>query len=86
MSKKKVKEATFGELIKFMDEVGWDKGFKMLEKNLHHVEWLQADLYGHGDSLSIKNANALSPTIIKMQISMGNLRRYAAENNKIIAP
>lgn len=82
----KVKEASFGELINFMNKVGWDNGFKLLENHLNKTEWLQADLFSEGDAESIKKANRLSPTIIRMQISIGNLRKYAVENNKLNPP
>lgn len=79
----KIKEASFGELIQFMDRVGWTNGFKLLESHLNKTEWLQADLFGNGDHQSVIKAQKMSPQIIKMQLSIGKLRRYAADNNKI---
>lgn len=80
---KKAKESTFDELTKWLNEFGWEKGIKILETNLLKTEWLQAHLYGEGDYKSINEANKLSLTIIKMQITLGKLRQLMPNEQKV---
>ena len=72
------KDASFQMLIDMCEKVGWDKGISSLEKIVLTNENMQASLFA-GDYNQQKQAQKLSKTIIKQNLSIGRLKQYRKE-------
>ena len=72
------KDASFQILIDMCEKVGWDKGISSLEKIVLTNENMQASLFA-GDYNQQKQAQKLSKTIIKQNLSIGRLKQYRKE-------
>lgn len=71
-------EASLQQLIDSCNEHGWDKVINSLERIVFQNEQLQAHLFA-GDFNQIKQAEKLSKTIIKQNITIGQLKHNRKE-------
>ena len=73
------KEADFQMLIDMCNKIGWDEGIANLEKIVSTNENLQASLFA-GNFNQQKQAQRLSKTIIKQNMSINSLKQYRKEH------
>lgn len=74
-----MKDASFQQLIDMCNTVGWDKSLSALESMVLKNENAQAYLFA-GDYNQVRQAQKLSRTIIKQNITIARLKEYRQAN------
>lgn len=77
-----MKTAALGELIKWLDKIGWKKGYVILEMEHKRLESKQAYLWS--DPSTYSQAEKLSPTLLKQDETLIKLQALAEEKGWVL--